>query len=436
MGSGPCARLAAISDRVSQPGPRVLSSVVGRLELEPVEDPEVSIIVLAFRRADVLRSMFESLIAHRSTHAFEVVVVSNGARPEVGHVVEDELHGATLVRSRVNLGFAGGCNLGASAARGEFLVLLNDDATVEPGWLDALVAAAGDLRRAGAIGSLVLFPDGTVQEAGGMVGPDLAVETIGRGGAAEDVRAKGRHLVDYVSGCATLLRREAWDAIGGFDERYYPAYFEDVDLCLRLRAAGWEVWLDPAAAVRHGESASSDPMLKGLAYELNHERFLAAWRRSAEAGDPEGAADPEEAGPALRTEDGDVHELSPEALRDRLRIAERDIAGYDRATELEEEHVRRLVVALDDAWRNGRETLDVLVAEQSEGHRLRAALEAAQNDAAFQASRAVQAEADLHAIQSLRSFQVAQRAERFLERHPGFARLLGAPRRLLRRRAD
>lgn len=294
------------------------------LVLPAPSSAEVSVIVLAFRRVDVLERCLASLAAHDARRPFEVVVVSNGASIPVRTFLDDRVSGGRIVRSRVNLGFAGGCNFGAASSSGKYLALLNDDAIVEPGWLDALVDRIEASPRIGVVGSLVLFPDGTVQDAGGFIGEDGMPAVHGRGSSASAAVQQGARRLQYASGCAVLVRREAWDAVGGMDEQFYPAYFEDADLCLRLARQGWETWLEPAATVVHDESASSDPVLKSLAWDWNKARFLLRW------------------GP------GDGPDVDPFVENGATDLLETEIRFLERAGEVYEERIARTSSLLDD----------------------------------------------------------------------------------------
>lgn len=306
---------------------------------------EVSVIVLAFRRVDVLDRCLRALARHETRHDFEVVVVANGASIPVRTFLDQEVEGGVLVRARVNLGFAGGCNHGVAASRGRYVVLVNDDAVVEPGWLDALVDAADRRPRAAVVGSLVLFPDRTVQDAGGRIDEEHMPAVVGRGSAESSAVATTPRKVDYVSGCAVLVRREAWDAVGGMDERFYPAYFEDVDLCLRLRHAGWESWFEPEAKVLHDESASSDLVLKSLAWDWNKARFLLRW------------------GPGVGPE------VDPTVVNGGTDLLEAEIRFLERAGEVYEERLVRMGSMLQDArFELGRLRVDHLGALEALEH--------------------------------------------------------------------
>ena len=135
-----------------------------------------------------------------------------------------------VIANGENRGFVDACNQGAEAARGRHLVFLNNDTVVLPGWLDKLVATVERDARAGAVGSLFLYPDGRVQEAGAVVWSNGGTFHYGWGRSAEDRRFAFAREVDYCSGASLLIRRELFERLGGFDRRYAPAYYEDKDL--------------------------------------------------------------------------------------------------------------------------------------------------------------------------------------------------------------
>jgi hypothetical protein len=187
---------------------------------------------------DLLIPCLRSLAALAGTPSHEVVVIANGT-PESALATLPGQESLVVVISSLNLGFGGGCNWGARFARGRYLVFLNDDTVVEPDWLRALVEVAEDDPRIGAVGSRLLDPDGTLQEAGSILWSDATTHPVGRGLPPGTPAYDSVRDVDYCSACGLLVRREAWEAAGGFDEAYFPAYREDVDLCLSLRARGY-----------------------------------------------------------------------------------------------------------------------------------------------------------------------------------------------------
>jgi len=240
-------------------------------------DPVVSIVIPVLDRVDLLLGCLDSLTHLAETRPRETIVVANGT--DAARLTEIESRDdVTLVRSAVNLGFAGGCNWGARHARGRYLIFLNDDTEAESGWLSALLRAAGGDGRIGAVGSSLAGFDGTLQEVGGVLWSDGGTHRLGRGlaapasGSDEAIRD-----VDYSSGCGLLVTRDAWEAVGGFDPGYYPGYHEDVDLCLAVRGHGYRTVVAPAARLRHHEGASTDEAYRVLAARRSGLRFRAKW---------------------------------------------------------------------------------------------------------------------------------------------------------------
>lgn len=258
----------------------------------------VRAVILGFRSADTLPAAVGSLLDQDvlgTDVRLEIVVVLNGASEQVRRVATTLPPGVRLINSDTNRGFAGGCNLGAATAAGEpapdFLVFFNDDAVAAPDWLRALLDFAGGRPEAGVIGSRLRFPDGAVQDAGGVLLRDGHPAMVGRGWPEADERIAFARRVDYVSAAAILVRREAFEAVGGFDEGYFPAYYEDADLCLRLAAAGWQSWYLPTAEVVHAESASSAHGRKERIADRNERRFLQRWHHLLPDRVPRGPAD-------------------------------------------------------------------------------------------------------------------------------------------------
>lgn len=223
----------------------------------------------------MIRQCLESLRRHIGPSlSYEVLVVANGPPPAALAAIEATRWPAVrLIAMAVNLGFVGGCNRGAAQAEGEFLVFLNDDTEVLPGWLEALVDAADARSDIGAVGSVILFPDGTIQEAGCIVWRDGSTLGVGRGLSLDTAPFDFLRPVDYCSGCSLLVRRTAWEAAGGFDDRYFPAYYEDVDLCLTLARKGLRTVLQPRSRVVHHESASSTTLRRDYLVLRNREVF-------------------------------------------------------------------------------------------------------------------------------------------------------------------
>lgn len=247
-----------------------------RIDLHSVGEPTVSILVASSSRTDLLIKCLSALERNGSRQIqFETIVVLNGTEPEVEHTVRGLVTGITLLHSKVNLGLAGASNLARAHARGKYLVLLHDDTEIEPGWLDALVCAAKMDPHAGAIGSKILFPDGTLQHAGAVLWQDGATMRLSDPTEKDDDL---RRAVDYTGSCAVLVRVAVWDAIGGLDEQFYPAYYVDANMAMSIRKVGYYTAIEPKAVVRHHLSASSDPASRRFYASTNKQRFLKKWQ--------------------------------------------------------------------------------------------------------------------------------------------------------------
>jgi glycosyltransferase involved in cell wall biosynthesis len=170
--------------------------------------------------------------------------------------------------------------MGGGAARGEHLVFLNNDTAVTPGWLDALLEARARDRRVAVVGAKLVYPDGRLQEAGGIVWRDGSAWNYGRGDDADRPEYSYARDADYCSAACLLVDRALFWRLGGFDGLFSPAYYEDVDLCFRARAAGFRVVYQPGARIVHweGATAGTDTTAGVKRFQaLNHARFVARW---------------------------------------------------------------------------------------------------------------------------------------------------------------
>jgi GT2 family glycosyltransferase len=191
-----------------------------------------------------------------------------------------------VITNPANRGFVEACNQAAAEASGRYLCFLNNDTEPQPGWLEAMVAVIEGDASVGAVGAKLLFPDGTIQEAGAIVYRDGSAIHYSRGMGRYEPAACYRREVDYCSGAALLVPKALFHELGGFDTRYAPAYYEDTDLCFSIRQKGRKVVYQPHAEVIHheGGTAGRDPGKGYRAYQaVNQGKFLAKWRDVLEA---------------------------------------------------------------------------------------------------------------------------------------------------------
>lgn len=226
-------------------------------ELPTVEEPLLSVVMVTFGAQEWVSKAIEALVANTAP-VYELVVVDNASPDSTVEWLAQNVRPLTLVRNDRNVGFGPGANQGALAARGPFLFFLNSDAMVEPGWLEPILETFDAVPRAGAVAPMFLNLDGTLQEAGSIVGREGGTP-IGYGDDPELPQYRFRRFVAYGSGAALVLRRSTFLALGGFDPRYGLGYSEDVDLCFDIAAHGLRVVYEPRSRIRHALGASSPP---------------------------------------------------------------------------------------------------------------------------------------------------------------------------------
>ena len=224
----------------------------------------------------LIERCLDSLVDSRPSVDTEVVVVANGLAGG-GLTTLRNRDDIILISCAVNTGFSGGNNLAARFARGRYLLLLNDDSLVEPGYVDRLLRVIEREPAVAAVGGKILSADGTLQEAGSVLWRDGWVAHVGAGHPADSPAYGRRRDVDYASANGLLVERQAWDEVGGLDERYFPAYYEDVDLCLALMHRGYRVVYEPEAELRHLESQSTSAPFRSFLLERNRAQLVAKW---------------------------------------------------------------------------------------------------------------------------------------------------------------
>ncbi|MEO1016633.1 MAG: glycosyltransferase, partial [Pseudomonadota bacterium] len=183
-------------------------------------------------------------------------------------------------RNDPDLGFLRSCNKASKSARGEYLYFLNNDTTVLDHWLSSLVYTLEENAEIGLAGSMMFYPDGTLQEAGGVIWNDGSAANLGRNEEFITPLYAAMRDVDYVSGAGLLIRRSLWERIGGFDERFVPVYCEDSDLALSVRQHGFRSIVQPASKIVHFEGRTNGTDIgTGLkAYQVaNSEKLKSKW---------------------------------------------------------------------------------------------------------------------------------------------------------------
>ncbi|MGD9021625.1 MAG: glycosyltransferase, partial [Lysobacterales bacterium] len=265
------------------------------------QSPDASIVIPVYNQWTYTAACLASLRSARSRHTFEVIVVDDQSSDETSAELAG-IHGITTLRNEENLGFLGSCNRGAWHARGRFLVLLNNDTQVTDGWLDELVDTFTAQPEAGLVGARLVYPDGRLQESGGIIYNDASGWNYGRDDVADRPEYEFLREADYVSGACIALRTSLFRELGGLDERYAPAYYEDTDLAFRIRGAGLKVFVQPSSVVVHHEGITSgtDTSSGTKRFQvINRQKFLERWQAEL-ANQPEPITDHSDPVPVRR----------------------------------------------------------------------------------------------------------------------------------------
>jgi len=249
------------------------------LTFPSVITPDVSIVVPVHNKFPVTYYCLVALLFAYNKASFEVVLVDDGSTDETLDILE-LVDGMQLLRNETSQGFIRSCNRGASVAKGKYIVMLNNDTEPTVHWLDELIFAFEQFDQVGLAGAKLLYPDGKLQEAGGIVWSSGNPWNYGRGGNPHEPRFSYTRQADYLSGAAIMLPTALWNEIGGFSEEYCPAYFEDTDLAFKVRAAGYKTLFVPLSVVYHFEGVSSGTSVTSGTkryQEINRPKFKKKW---------------------------------------------------------------------------------------------------------------------------------------------------------------
>lgn len=242
--------------------------------LQPSGKPKVSVVLVLHNQAELTYHCLESL-RQNSAMPIELIIFDNDSADETSALL-DRLEGVQIIRSLDNRHYVRGVNEAAKLATAEYLLLLNNDTQVLPGTLAAAIACLEEDCSVGAVGGPIVLVNGTLQEAGCIVFSDGSCCGYGRGADPSAPEYRFRREVDYCSAAFLMLRRSLWEALGGFDDAFAPAYYEETDLCERIWALNYRVIYDPNVRIVHFEFGSSDKIESAIQRQKVNAQMFAA----------------------------------------------------------------------------------------------------------------------------------------------------------------
>ncbi|WP_102346535.1 glycosyltransferase [Bacillus sp. Marseille-P3661] len=243
------------------------------------DTPVVSIIISVHNKWNLTYACLNSIKEYTEDIPYEIILNDNGSTDETTNISK-YVENINVLRDGTNRGYLLGCNHAAKFARGKYILLLNNDTLVTEKWLSVLVDTIENDERIGMVGSKLIYPDGRLQEAGGIVWRDATPWNYGKGLDANQPQFNYVKEVDYITGACTMIRASLWREIGGYDERFIPSYYEDTDLAFEVRNHGYKVVYQPLSVVIHFEHGTNgkDAMKK---YILDNKmKFRDKWKET------------------------------------------------------------------------------------------------------------------------------------------------------------
>ncbi|MGE4457046.1 MAG: glycosyltransferase [Arcobacteraceae bacterium] len=244
------------------------------------QNPKVSIIIPVYNQYKFTYKCLKSILENTQNIDYEIIIADDVSNDETVNI-NNYIKNIKVVRNKKNLGFLLNCNNAVKFASGKYIHLLNNDTQVQKKWLSSLIELIESNDNIGMVGSKLVYPDGRLQEAGGIIWNDASGWNYGKLGDPSKPEYNYVKEVDYISGASIMIKKDLWNQIGGFDERYAPAYYEDTDLAFEVRRHGYEVMLQPKSLIVHFEGIShgTDTGTGIKAYQIkNKEKFINKWK--------------------------------------------------------------------------------------------------------------------------------------------------------------
>lgn len=251
-----------------------------RLDFPYFENPEVSIVIPVYNQFNYTYHCLEAILRSSGDCSYEVII-GNDCSKDLTKRINQIVSGIQVINNEKNLRFLLNCNNAAEFARGKYILFLNNDTQVQQDWLRPLISLMKQDETIGMVGSKLVYADGYLQEAGGILWKDASAWNYGNRQNPQDSEFNYVREVDYISGAAIMIRKKLWEEIGGFDTRYVPAYCEDSDLAFEVRKHGYKVVYQPQSVVVHFEGISNGTDLNAgqKKYQVdNQAKFHEKWK--------------------------------------------------------------------------------------------------------------------------------------------------------------
>ncbi len=251
-----------------------------KISFDTFEDVQVSIIIPVYNEFDYTYNCLKTIKNNSGNINYEIIIADD-CSDDLTMDIEKVISGIKVIRNIENMRFLKNCNNAAKFARGKFILFLNNDTQVQKNWLLPLIELFEKDKQIGLVGSKLVYPDGRLQEAGGIFWNDASAWNYGNKSDPNLSEFNYVKEVDYISGASILISKKLWNEIGGFDERFSPAYYEDSDLAFEVRKHGYKVMYQPLSVVVHFEGISNGTDLNSgqKSYQIsNQKKFYDKWK--------------------------------------------------------------------------------------------------------------------------------------------------------------
>jgi GT2 family glycosyltransferase len=271
------------SSAVSEPPPfkmeferNISEEGIEDLNFPYYNEPLVSIIIPVRDNWRYTYACLKSILQNTKEVPFEVIIVNDQSTDETPEMLR-RMSGIQIINNPINLGWVKNCNNAADQAKGKYILLLNNDTEVMEGWLANLVEIAEGDDKVGVVGGKILYPDGRLQEAGSVMDREGWGQLYGRFGDPDRYEYNYVKETDFITGVCLLIRKDVFLKLGGFDERYAPAFYEEFDLEFAIREAGYKIMYQPRAVIVHHQTSSYGPEIRDSLSSCNHAKFIEKW---------------------------------------------------------------------------------------------------------------------------------------------------------------